>query len=425
MPSDITEVYNKLTFIMVDSDTSTILASTALDRLEIIPELTEDEVQINNHKDNNGIYYLANKDTISGTIKFKNIIHIDDLKVSYDYNFKSVSGTLSAIEGEDRKVNFEIPLTEFPSTGKIIFEGSRSSVRVPITVKKLDMTVNVNKYLPLTGTIDGNIQISTNLESSNSLTVAAKYGEYDASTTSYNIAIDTKNAEQTIQIDLGSKITYNTEETLPTKLTFVIITGGVIVSHKTVDFVILQEPQIESITDASSTHQYKTNSRINLNIKRTRAAALEYYSFKYEFSAQNSDQMANPILNDINKPTKVSNTENDFTLQFTIPNNVEAGQKYLLLKLINPLNQESPVFGVSLTITKEREVTSSSITCQKTQAMMLDEKEYLFKCNIDNIETNAVIYKAKVGPYDSNGYTDQFDIDLRMNPNGNENEYNV
>ncbi|EAY07773.1 hypothetical protein TVAG_000570 [Trichomonas vaginalis G3] len=285
IPSDITEVYNKLTFIMVDSDTSTILASTALDRLEIIPELTEDEVQINNHKDNNGIYYLANKDTISGTIKFKNIIHIDDLKVSYDYNFKSVSGTLSATEGEDRKVNFEIPLTEFPSTGKIIFEGSRSSVRVPITVKKLDMTVNVNKYLPLTGTIDGNIQISTNLESSNSLTVAAKYGEYDASTTSYNIAIDTKNAEQTIQIDLGSKITYNTEETLPTKLTFVIITGGVIVSHKTVDFVILQEPQIESITDASSTHQYKTNSRINLNIKRTRAAALEYYSFKYEFSA--------------------------------------------------------------------------------------------------------------------------------------------
>ncbi|EAY07772.1 hypothetical protein TVAG_000560 [Trichomonas vaginalis G3] len=135
--------------------------------------------------------------------------------------------------------------------------------------------------------------------------------------------------------------------------------------------------------------------------------------------------MANPILNNINKPTKVSNTENDFTLQFTIPNNVEAGQKYLLLKLINPLNQESPVFGVSLTITKEREVTSSSITCQKTQAMMLDEKEYLFKCNIDNIETNAVIYKAKVGPYDSNGYTDQLDIDLRMNPNGNENEYNV
>ncbi|EAX94107.1 hypothetical protein TVAG_336700 [Trichomonas vaginalis G3] len=219
-------------------------------------------------------------------------------------------------------------------------------------------------------------------------------------------------------------MTYDTSGILPTKITFAVIVDDVMFLHKTVDIVILQDPQIESITDSSSSHQYKTNSRITLNIKRIKANAIEDYSFKYEFGNRNAN-MRWSQMNELDKPIKVVNTENDFTLQFKIPNNVEAGEKDLLLKLVNPLNKESPVFRISLTIIKGREVNCNSIQCQATENIMLDNMEYKFKCYIDSIRSDPATYKAKVGNYDSKMRSEQFNIDVRVEPIGTENEYNA
>ncbi|EAX94104.1 hypothetical protein TVAG_336670 [Trichomonas vaginalis G3] len=341
------EIVNKVSFIMVDSETSTILNSTEISHIKILPEFKLDTIQIDKPKDSNENYYLETNDVVSGTITFKN-----EFDINYMYLIcNRVFGSLTTIQGNSKKLLFEIPLSGGSSPYSLEFSQNYRHIDVSVPFKRLDMNVNINKYLPSTGTIDGNIQISTDLDSSKTLKVVAKYGEYDSTISNYNIELDTKSGSQSFEVNLENKLTYDTARSLPTKITFAVIVDDVIASHKTIDIVILQDPQIESITDSSSSHQYKTNSRITLNIKRIKADAIEDYSFKYQFVDRNAD-MDNPIKNDLNKLKKVSYTENDFTLQFTIPNNVEAGEKDLLLKLVNPLNKESSVFRINLTITK-------------------------------------------------------------------------
>ncbi|KAI5512942.1 glycoprotein 38 family [Trichomonas vaginalis G3] len=219
-------------------------------------------------------------------------------------------------------------------------------------------------------------------------------------------------------------ITYNTQETLPSQLTFAFIINDVIAVHKTFDFKILTSPDIESITDANPNIEHKTNTRLTLNVRRRKADAMEDSIFKFEFVDQNVNQMSNPTIINNYKPKKVPNTDNDYTIRLIIPNNVEIGQKNLLIVIVDPSGQESSLFTIPITVTQGRIVTESSISCRKTQDMIPDGQEHLFKCNIDNIETYPVIYKAKIGRYESS-FDSEFKHALRMEEVGYDNEFNV
>ncbi|EAX92710.1 hypothetical protein TVAG_148130 [Trichomonas vaginalis G3] len=152
---------------------------------------------------------------------------------------------------------------------------------------------------------------------------------------------------------------------------------------------------------------------------------MEDSTVKFEFVTSGTNDMSNPTTIDTNKPVKVANTENDYTFRFTVPNNVNPGEKNLLIKIVDPTGQESSLFTIPVTITQGKQLTASSITCHKTQDMIPDNTEQLFKCNIDNIETNHVYYKAKIGSYDSGSQYSQFNLDLRMEPVGNDNEFDI
>ncbi|EAY10134.1 hypothetical protein TVAG_088490 [Trichomonas vaginalis G3] len=159
---------------------------------------------------------------------------------------------------------------------------------------------------------------------------------------------------------------------------------------------------------------------MELKIKIIDASGVYDSSFKYEF--------VDPEMNMTNAKSiklilkKVENSENEYTFKIPIPNNAETGQKELLIIFIDPAGQESSLFRIPITIILGRSITENSIICRTTEDIMAAGRKNLFKCNIDNIETSPVYYKAKIGAKDDYGH---YEIDTELEEIGLENEFNV
>ncbi|EAY16981.1 hypothetical protein TVAG_280980 [Trichomonas vaginalis G3] len=418
------DILHKITFVLIDTKNLQILNQTEIDNLTILPEFEIESYTIDNPKDPYGYYFLQPKDVMTGTITFK----YQTIKEYIEFYKRDIKGTLTEIPGESQKFKFSINVeVSYGSFQRffLTFDQKSDRAEIEIMLRYMEMNININHYLPVSGIIGGDIYIHSNLNRLHEVKTVAKFGEYDSTISSYNFEIDSREGKNEISFDFGNKITYNTDEPFPTKLTFVLIVNDVIAVHKTADFLILTPPNIESITDSSTTHEYTTNSRMVLNIKRIKAVAMEDSTIKFQFVNQDTNIMSNPTITDTNKPIKVPSTENNFTILIPIANNIELGQKNLLVKIVDPTGQESSLFTIPVTITQGRQVTESSISCRKTQDMIPDNSEQMFKCNIDNIESNPVYYKAKIGTYVSSSSYSQFNIDIRIEPIGNENEFNV
>ncbi|EAX97537.1 hypothetical protein TVAG_331240 [Trichomonas vaginalis G3] len=419
IPSSQTKIENKITFAIVDNETLQFLNHSEINGLKLLPELTYETYEIFSPKNENDLYYTLNEYNFTGTVTFKNQVYYEHLSV----DFESKKGTIVPLPGESKKFRFSFNKNSREIYGNIVFRHKSQTCLIGISFKTFGLSIKINHYLPLTGKIEGNIDVDSGIYSGTIQTIA-KFGEYDGSISNYNFDLDSSDAGYSYSIELGDKISYNTQGTLPTQITFAFVYSETIIIHKTIDFRILMPIDIESISDANPNIEHKTNTRLTLNVRRRKADAMEDSIFKFEFVDQNVNQMSNPTIINNYKPKKVPNTDNDYTIRLIIPNNVEIGQKNLLIVIVDPSGQESSLFTIPITVTQGRIVTESSISCRKTQDMIPDGQEHLFKCNIDNIETYPVIYKAKIGRYESS-FDSEFKHALRMEEVGYDNEFNV
>ncbi|EAY17313.1 hypothetical protein TVAG_266760 [Trichomonas vaginalis G3] len=417
------EIEHSITFILVDTSSSQILNHTEIE-IDILPKIAIKSHTIDHPKDTNDRYLLLPEEFITGTITLQNQIPKEFISVSDDRD--KLIGNITEIPGESKKFAFSIKVNLDDYSWNILriyFNVESDSDYFSLHFSYLKMEINVNHCLPKSGTIGGNINIIISNADNLHLKIVGKIGQYESMISSY-IEIDSRESDHDFSIDLANKITYNTEETLPTQATFALLYNDAIITHKTIDFLILEPPEIESITLSGTTQEFATNSRMTFIIKIIKADLIEDSSLKFEFAESGVSDMSNPTIVNTYKPVKVSNTENDYMFVLIVPNNVAPGQKNLLVKILDTIGQESSLFIIPVTITQGRQITESSISCHKTQDMMPDNSEQMFKCNIDNIESNPVYYKAKVDTHIDSDY-EQYDLDVRMEEIGNENEFNV
>ncbi|EAY10135.1 hypothetical protein TVAG_088500 [Trichomonas vaginalis G3] len=238
-PNDITDIQNGIVFISIDTKTSEILNYTEINNVRFLPFLILEGYQIDQPKYNDE-YVLQEGDLITGTISFKNEISIEHMTVS---GFGS-EGTIYSIPNENKKIRFELlKKSDYPSVIDVDEVNARQ--RIILDFYNLDMSININKNLPFSGIIQGNIKIKTNIGYRTKMQFIAKFGEFEADIQSYNFNIVTRSADRDFTIDLGDKIKYDVNGTLPSRITFAIVIDNIIMVHKSADFSIFN-PQLSN-----------------------------------------------------------------------------------------------------------------------------------------------------------------------------------
>ncbi|EAX92709.1 hypothetical protein TVAG_148120 [Trichomonas vaginalis G3] len=173
---DQSEIQHKLSFVLIDKETSNILNHTEITDLTIIPKFEIEDIQYDNPKYDQSSYLVQSQDVVSGTVTCKNQVAIEHLSIKYSNQI----GTITAIPGESKKFKFKIDI-QFEANEMYIdlnFIQNSETVDKEFGFRILDMTININKDLPLSGTVAGSVKISNNINSEQ-LKICAKFGEYD------------------------------------------------------------------------------------------------------------------------------------------------------------------------------------------------------------------------------------------------------
>ncbi|EAY01176.1 hypothetical protein TVAG_189620 [Trichomonas vaginalis G3] len=425
----LTKIQDKVTFIMTDATTSEILNYTEFTNVRIVPDLRSESVILTNKEKVYMRYFFQNQEVITGRVTFENEVDADELKFSYN-------GAIQAFKpyGNSKKIiEFSIQLTVDGSTNyiELIFRQCGEFSREEIQYIYVDINYN-KKYLPLssTGGIKGTLQITHNAIYGYDFKTVAKLGGSSMFAEDYNVEL-IADTPHSYSVQLNNQIKYVSENYKDiSQVTFAAIMQNKIVVSKTFDITIVAAGLfINSISDISSTHTYKAGSRMLLKIESIEPKCMQDTYFKYKFEDDVTKETPldinnSPILK-IERLTQDAENENEFILSFIIPSTVTVGQKKLLLQATNPIESTSAVIPIDLTIEEGSEITQSSIDCRATEDSYGSGHNLLFKCNINNIESSEVTYKAKLGNHDSAAGSSQYDLNVRMEAVGTTNEFNV
>ena len=141
IPTDLTEVQEKVTFIMKDTATSQILAYTEYTDLIIVPKFEVENITLANHNMISDYYVLHNQEPITGTVTFKNEVAFDYLILHY----KLKRQTLKPFGKSKRNFFFIVQLGDIRSENLITLNFEQNNVfkNGYITYKYVEFTYSV------------------------------------------------------------------------------------------------------------------------------------------------------------------------------------------------------------------------------------------------------------------------------------------